>query len=420
MRKRLAVALVGALAAGAEAAEPPADGARGFDFWMGSWKIHNRRLRERLEGSSTWDEFEATCVARPLLGGVGNEDTYRTAFAGGFTGMSFRFYDRKAGLWSIYWADSRKGVLDPPVKGAFKGDVGVFEGDDVLEGRPIRVRFTWSGVTTKTPRWEQAFSADGGKTWETNWVMDMTRDDAVTAKEFPVVEIRRYEITPGERERFALYFDAYVPEAFEQIGFVALGQFRERRHETGFTWMRGFPSYDARAEMTSEFYGGPLWRELAAKFNDRLVDVGNVLLLRPLAPGRGIAALPVVDAAAGGETPPGVVALQIFSPRPGELDATARQAEEAFTAYRAAGAREAGVLVSLEAANNYPRLPIREDGPFLVWVGVVKDDATFDTQLAPLVERWAATLSAQGHLRSLPELVVLDPTRRSRLRWRPE
>ena len=150
---------------------------RDFDFWMGSWKAHNRRLRERLAGCDEWDEFESTVVARTLLDGRGNEDEFRTDFEGGFIGMSFRFFDPRTKHWWIYWADSRRcGRLDPPVVGSFDGDVGVFEGDDTFEGRPIRVRFVWSGVTTETPRWEQAFSEDGGQTWETNWIMDFERD----------------------------------------------------------------------------------------------------------------------------------------------------------------------------------------------------------------------------------------------------
>src|SRR5262245_27344409 len=180
-----------------------------FDFWMGSWKVRNRRLRERLKGSKTWDEFEATAVARPLLGGIGNEDVFRTDFAGGFTGMSFRFFDTAERRWAIYWADSRRGRLEPPVVGGFDGDVGRFEGTDTFEGRPIRVRFLWSRVTTPSPRWEQAFSEDGGKTWETNWVMDMERDAGVTTREFPVVELARYSMKPGKRESFARVFDAY-------------------------------------------------------------------------------------------------------------------------------------------------------------------------------------------------------------------
>jgi hypothetical protein len=153
--------------------------AHDFDFWMGSWNVRNRRLRRRLAGSDEWDEFEATVVARPLLDGLGNEDEFRTEYGGGFIGMSFRFFDPETKVWSIYWADTRRlGVLDPPVLGGFDGDTGIFEGEDTFEGRPILVRFKWSGVTTPTPRWEQAFSEDAGETWETNWVMDFTRKEA--------------------------------------------------------------------------------------------------------------------------------------------------------------------------------------------------------------------------------------------------
>lgn len=150
--------------------------ARDFDFWIGRWAVRNRMLRERLAGSDEWDEFDATVEARLILDGLGNEDEFQTDYAGGFTGMSFRFFDPVRKRWSIYWADSRRpGVLDAPVFGAFDGDVGVFEGPDTFERRPILMRFTWTGVTTSTPRWEQAFSEDGGETWETNWIMDLAR-----------------------------------------------------------------------------------------------------------------------------------------------------------------------------------------------------------------------------------------------------
>ena len=150
--------------------------SRDFDFWMGRWNVHNRRLRKRLAGADEWDEFEATVVARPILGGMGNEDEFRTDYDGGFIGMSFRFFDPARKRWSIYWADSRRcGELDPPVFGTFSGDTGVFEGADVFEGRPILMRFTWSDITTPILRWEQAFSDDGRETWETNWIMEITR-----------------------------------------------------------------------------------------------------------------------------------------------------------------------------------------------------------------------------------------------------
>ena len=155
--------------------------ARDFDFLIGSWNVRNRRLRRRLVESEDWEEFDATVVSRRLLNGLGNEDEFRTGYDGGFVGMSFRFFDPERRRWSIYWADTRRpGVLDPPVFGGFSGDVGTFEGDDTHEGTPVRVRFTWSGVTGPTPRWEQAFSVDGGSTWETNWVMDFARAEGET------------------------------------------------------------------------------------------------------------------------------------------------------------------------------------------------------------------------------------------------
>ena len=153
-----------------------------FDFWPGEWHVRNRRLRARLAGSDEWEEFEATSTARLLLDGLGNEDEFRTDHAGGFIGMSFRFFDPATRKWSIYWADSRRpGLLDPPVLGSFEGATGVFEGDDTFNGRPIRVRFTWSRVDTDSPRWEQSFSEDGGTTWETNWEMDFARLEAAAA-----------------------------------------------------------------------------------------------------------------------------------------------------------------------------------------------------------------------------------------------
>ena len=146
-----------------------------FDFWFGRWSVLNRRLRRRLAGSDEWEEFTAEVVARPLLDGMGNEDEFRTDHDGGMIGMSFRFFDPRTRLWSIYWADSRRcGLLDPPVVGSFADGIGMFEGPDSFEGRPIRVRFIWSQIDTPGPRWEQAFSADGGQTWETNWIMEFT------------------------------------------------------------------------------------------------------------------------------------------------------------------------------------------------------------------------------------------------------
>jgi hypothetical protein len=236
-------------------------------------------------------------------------------------------------------------------------------------------------------------------------------------QDFQVIEFRRYTIKQGEREHFAEYFESYFPEAFQQMGAIVFGQFFERKNPVGFNWMRGFKNTDARAVINSGFYYGPLWREHASTMNSLMVDSDNVLLLRPLTPARGVPVLPAVDPIKEVKGAQGVVVAQIFAVKPNSVDAFAKQAEETFARYRAAGAREAGVLVTLDVPNNFPQLPVRTDGPYLVWLGIVKDNKTLDAQLTPLVERSMQSLSATGLLRSAPELVVMDPTHRSRLRW---
>lgn len=236
-------------------------------------------------------------------------------------------------------------------------------------------------------------------------------------RDFQVFELRRYTVKPEERGHFARYFESYFPEAFEQLGSLVHGHFLERGKPSGFTWIRGFHDIEARATVSEAFYGGPLWKEHSATMNDRLIDHTNVLLLRPLRPERAITVLPAVDAVREGTGARGVVVAQVFALRGGSVDAFAKQAEATFASYRAAGAREAGVLVTLDVPNNFPRLPFRTDGPYLVWLGILKDDEALETRFKPLLEESHRSLSATGLLRGDPELLVLDPASRSRLRW---
>jgi len=235
--------------------------------------------------------------------------------------------------------------------------------------------------------------------------------------DFQVIEFRRYIVKEGEREHFAEYFESYFPEAFQQLGAIAFGQFFERENPVGFTWIRGFKNTDARAIINAGFYYGPLWKEHRSTMNSLLVDSDDVLLLRPLDPEHGIPVFPSVDPIKEEKGAQGVVVAQIFGVKPNNVDAFAQQAEATFARYRATGAQEAGILVTLDAPNNFPQLPVRTDGPYLVWLGIVKDHKTLQAQLTPLAERSMEPLSATGLLRTTPELVILDPTRRSRLRW---
>ncbi len=151
------------------------DGAHDFDFLFGQWRIDNQRLQQRLVGCADWEQFEAIGECAPILGGIGNMDSFESDWGGDFRGMTLRLFDLKSRQWSLYWASNRSGVLEAPVVGAFQNGIGRFEGVGEHEGKPVLARFIWSHITPTSARWEQALSADGGNTWETNWRMQMTR-----------------------------------------------------------------------------------------------------------------------------------------------------------------------------------------------------------------------------------------------------
>ncbi len=260
----------------------------------------------------------------------------------------------------------------------------------------------------------------------TDWIQSPARrwpaEEVSRSSDFPVIELRRYTIKDGEREHFATYFDAYSPEAFQQMGAIMFGQFLERDHPSTFTWLRGFRDTDARATVNAAFYYGPVWKEHKARMNDRLIDHTNVLLLRPLAPEAGLPVLPAVDAVDELRAARGVVVAQVFAVKPGasNVETFAAAAAETFAGYRAAGARPLAVLTTLDVPNNFPQLPFRTDGPYLVWLGVVESDAILDARLSAAASRGAAALKRTELLRDSPEWIVLDPTPRSRLRWLPD
>jgi hypothetical protein len=148
-----------------------------FDFEVGEWRVRHRRLKGRLVGSNDWEEFDGACSMRRILGGQGNlEDNLIDLPSGAYRAIALRAFDPKTGQWAIWWLDARSPhSLDVPVVGGFENGVGTFYAQDTLEGRDIQIRFRWSETAGDAPVWDQAFSADGGVTWETNWVMRFTR-----------------------------------------------------------------------------------------------------------------------------------------------------------------------------------------------------------------------------------------------------
>jgi hypothetical protein len=154
----------------------PSSSKHDFDFFEGRWKLHNKKLKSKLNNCTEWVEFESTQEMFKVLNGIGNIDNFLATFDGQpFEGMTVRLFNPKTNLWSIYWADSDNGKLDPPVVGSFENNIGHFFTKDIFDNKKILVVFRWDATNPDNPVWSQAFSADNGNTWEWNWYMFMTK-----------------------------------------------------------------------------------------------------------------------------------------------------------------------------------------------------------------------------------------------------
>lgn len=155
---------------------PQRDGQHDFDFDIGTWKTHLSRLVHPLMGSTTWVHLEGTTVVRKIWDGRGNlAELEADTPSGHLEVLSLRLYNPQSHQWSLNAANSREGILSVPTVGEFKNGRGEFYDQEPFNGRIILVRNVWSDITANSCRFEQAFSADGGKTWEVNWIAEDTR-----------------------------------------------------------------------------------------------------------------------------------------------------------------------------------------------------------------------------------------------------
>ena len=181
------------------------DGQHDFDFELGSWNIHLKKLLHPLTGSTTWVEFDGTSVTRKVWDGRSQLEEFETdsSAAGHIEGLTLRLYNPQSHQWSLYWANSKGGAIFPPQIGEFKNGKGEFYAQDMLNGKSIFIRFVWSDTTTNRPHFEQSFSEDGGKTWEVNWITDQTRvnDEAVKTPAPQNSETAKTGFQPGLTER---------------------------------------------------------------------------------------------------------------------------------------------------------------------------------------------------------------------------
>jgi hypothetical protein len=155
------------------------DGSHDFDFVIGNWKAHVRRLPDRLVGSNRWIEYDGISNHHKILDSNSNFEEFEVTSSDGkdhLKGQTLRLYNPDTRQWSIYLLDVDKGALPmPPVVGEFSGNRGVFYDQETYKGRAIFVRYVWQNLSPTSARMEQSFSADGGKSWETNWICELTR-----------------------------------------------------------------------------------------------------------------------------------------------------------------------------------------------------------------------------------------------------
>jgi NIPSNAP len=339
------------------------------------------------------------------------DDAYRA--------VAVRTYDAAKRQWSIWWIDGRNpSHLDPPVVGGFKNGVGTFYGEDTFKGKPIRIRFLWTNLTTQ-PHWEQAFSDDGGKTWETNWTMEFVKGAASTRTCCPVVELRQYTLVPGERETLITLFEREFIETQEAIGMTIIGQFRDMNNPDRFVWLRGFSGMEARAVQLGEFYGGPVWKAHRDAANTTMIDSDNVLLLRPTSQASGFHLDRARRAPLRSNTQRvGLVVAAIHHlGKTKGVDFATFFERELRPQLTEAGISVLASFITETHPNTFPRLPVREDANVLVWFSHFPERESYE-KAAALAQRMRGkeiTMKLAELTKEQPQVLLLSPTPRSLL-----
>jgi hypothetical protein len=176
LRRLLPYALLALALCPAHAQTQLRDGSHDFDFEIGNWKTHIRRLQHPLTGSATWVDYDGTSVVRKIWAGKANMVELEVdGPAGHIEGLSLRLYNPQSHQWSLNFASSAGGMLGVATVGEFRNGRGEFYDHEEIGGRMVHVRNVWSDITPNSCRFEQAFSDDGGKTWEVNWIAIDTR-----------------------------------------------------------------------------------------------------------------------------------------------------------------------------------------------------------------------------------------------------
>jgi hypothetical protein len=305
-------------------------------------------------------------------------DEFVTDHWPGFVGMSLRLYSPHTRKWSIYWVNNQKGVLEPPVVGSFSNGVGVFEGHDELDGRPIAVRFTWSSITPTGVRWEQA-SPDEGHLGRTDHGDDARSSSAgatgashgATVK---VIELRNYLLQQGAP--FIRYFEEHFLLSQRAEGMHPLGQFEVVGEPDRFVWIRGFDDMRTRLRGLTAFYSGPFWEARRSEANAMMPSITMHLFGRRRRGSDGGATLEDRASQPPGALPPetGLVVADFYRTEPAKLGRLVELFEQRVRPILLEQRHHVlGHFVAELQPNDYPRLPVIQDPTLLVVLSAYRD-----------------------------------------------
>jgi hypothetical protein len=237
----------------------------------------------------------------------------------------------------------------------------------------------------------------------------------------PIVELRQYTLYPGKRDIMIDLFDRAFIESQEAVGIRVIGQFRDLDNPNRFVWLRGFRDMPSRAQALEDFYGGPVWKAHCDAANATMIDVDNVLLLRPARPTSGFS-LETSDRPPPGTTEVAkglVVATIYYLATPAGADLVDFFEDTVTPLLTESGTWVLGAFVTEESANTFPALPVRAGEHVLVWFARFGDQAAYEQHVAALArsQRWSGVVSEglASRLKGAPEVLKLAPTTRSQL-----
>lgn len=234
----------------------------------------------------------------------------------------------------------------------------------------------------------------------------------------PILELRRYRLRPGRRETLIELFDRELIESQEELGMRLLGQFRDLDDPDSFVWLRGFTDMESRLRGLEAFYTGPAWRAHAQAANATMIDVDNVLLLRPV---RGLRLHDAIRPAVGATDPrPGLLVVTVYPLEPAAAaDFPALFDSELRPGLAAAGVTVLGTYVTEHSPNTFPALPVRDGEDVFVWMSryVDEDDHRARQSALDATPAWADRCAAatRDAFNGRPEVLRLRPTSRSLL-----